>query len=109
MMANMTGMMQNFMMGQNNMGGPMGGGNMGGHMGPMMGGPMGGQGGYDQGWGAYDQGMMNQGPSMEEQIAAAKPMLKNIDQTTKKFIDTHCHIDTMYKKEGFNGDWDTYR
>ena len=108
MMANMTGMMQNFMMGQNNMG-PMGGGNMGGPMGPMMGGPMGGQGGYDQGWGAYDQGMMNQEPSMEEQIAAAKPMLKNIDQTTKKFIDTHCHIDTMYKKEGFNGDWDTYR
>ena len=73
---------------------------------------MGGGGG---GWGGYEQQMMmehqqqNMGPSMEDQIAAAKPMLKNIDKTTKKFIDTHCHIDTMYKKEGFNGDWDTYR
>ena len=49
------------------------------------------------------------GPSMEEQLAAAKPMLKDIDHTTMKFIDAHCHIDTMYKKEGFTGDWDSYR
>merc|ERR1719454_1532011 len=69
-----------------------------------------GQSGYGQGYDPYyDQQQQQQGPSMEQQIAAAKPMLKNIDATTKKFIDTHCHIDTMYKKEGFNGDWDTYR
>ena len=87
MSANMMGMMQQFM------------GAQGGYMDPQ-----GYQGGYGGGYG-YQQ----QGPTMEEQIAAAKPMLKNIDQTTKKFIDTHCHIDTMYKKEQFQGDWDTYR
>ena len=82
-------------MGQNNMGGPMGGGNMGGHMGPMMGGPMGGQGGYDQGWGAYDQGMMNQGPSMEEQIAAAKPLPQNCLQQKGPYVPFIC---SQYKK-----------
>lgn len=56
--------------------------------------------------GMMGPGMM--GPSMEEQIAEAKPMLKNIDTTTKKFIDTHCHIDVMYKKEQYDGDWETY-
>ena len=50
--------------------------------------------------GMMGPGMM--GPSMEEQIAEAKPMLKNIDTTTKKFIDTHCHIDVMYKKEQYD-------
>ena len=86
------------------------GASMMGQMQNFMGG--GGMGGAGQGYGQYDQQQyyeQQQGPSMEQQIAAAKPMLKNIDATTKKFIDTHCHIDTMYKKEQFQGDWDTYR
>lgn len=78
--------------------------NMMGQMQSFMGGQQQGY-GHDQGQYYHEQ----QGPTMEEQIAAAKPMLKNIDMTTKKFIDTHCHIDTMYKKEQFQGDWDTYR
>ena len=87
------------------------GASMMGQMQSFMGG-----GGTGGGYGQYDQHQQQQayyeqqqGPSMEQQVAAAKPMLKNMDATTKKFIDTHCHIDTMYKKEQFQGDWDTYQ
>ena len=55
------------------------------------------------------QDMNMGGASMEEQIATTKPMLRNLDTTDKKFIDTHCHIDVMFKKENYDGDWDTYR
>ena len=66
-----------------------------GGMDPSM---MGGMAGYQ----AYE-------PTIEEQILEAKPMLKNPDKTTFKFIDTHCHIDLMFKKENYNGDFKTYR
>jgi len=52
--------------------------------------------------------MASQGPTIEQQIMEAKPMLKNMDTTTKKFIDTHCHIDVLFKKEQYDGDWETY-
>lgn len=71
----------------------------------MMNGGMAGMNGMPMG----NQEMSMAGPSMEEQIAVAKPMLQNLDTTDKKFIDTHCHIDVMFKKESYDGDWDTYR
>jgi len=71
----------------------------------MMNGGMAGMNGMQMG----NQDMSMAGPSMEEQIAVAKPMLQNLDTTDKKFIDTHCHIDVMFKKESYDGDWDTYR
>lgn len=60
---------------------------------------------------AMDPSMMipqQLGPSLEQQIMEAKPMLKNMDTTSKKFIDTHCHIDVLFKKENYDGDWTTY-
>ena len=55
-----------------------------------------------------DPSMMMGQPTIEQQIMEAKPMLKNMDTTTKKFIDTHCHIDVLFKKEQYDGDWETY-
>ena len=67
----------------------------------------------DPSMGGMDPSMMmgqgQMGPTIEQQIMEAKPMLKNMDTTTKKFIDTHCHLDVLFKKEKYDGDWEIYK